>query len=140
MIELKTAPYAALLLRIATGVLFLAHGLTKVFVFTVPGTVAYFESLGFPAIFAYLTIFAELGGGLALILGVATRAVSLVLLPVLLGAVWVHSSNGWMFTSQGGGWEYPLFWATAQASLILLGSGAYALKPPMISKLLGKYA
>lgn len=140
MIELKTAPYAALLLRIATGVLFLAHGLTKVFVFTIPGTVAYFESLGFPAIFAYLTIFAELGGGLALILGVATRAVSLVLLPVLLGAVWVHSSNGWMFTNQGGGWEYPLFWATAQASLILLGSGAYALKHPMISKLLGRYA
>ncbi|NMH64345.1 DoxX family protein [Shewanella salipaludis] len=140
MIELKTAPYAALWLRIATGVLFLAHGLTKVLVFTIPGTVGYFESLGLPAIVAYLTIFAELGGGLALILGVATRAVSLALLPVLLGAVWAHSSNGWMFANQGGGWEYPLFWVIAQASLILLGNGAYALKLPMLNKLLGKYA
>lgn len=100
----------------------------KVFVFTIPGTVGYFESLGLPGALAYLTILAEVGGGLALILGIATRTVSLVLIPVLLGATWAHSANGWVFSSQGGGWEFPLFWAIVQVAIALLGSGAWALK------------
>jgi len=140
MIDKKTAPYAALALRLVTGALFLAHGLTKLLVFTIPGTVGFFESLGLPAIVAYLTIIAEIGGGAALILGVATRLVSLAVLPVLLGAVWVHSGAGWMFSNEGGGWEFPLFWAVAQASLALLGSGAFALKLKVVEKTLGQYA
>ncbi|MFN4202320.1 MAG: DoxX family protein [Tabrizicola sp.] len=124
-----TSDYAALILRLASGALFLAHGLIKVLVFTIHGTVGYFESLGLPGFLAYLTILAEVGGGLALILGVATRAVSLALIPVLLGATWVHAGNGWVFSSEGGGWEFPLFWAIVQGAIALLGSGAYALKP-----------
>lgn len=120
---------AALILRVASGALFIAHGLMKVFIFTLPGTVGFFESLGLPGFLAYLTILAEVGGGLALILGVATRVVALALIPVLLGAVWVHSGNGWVFSSAGGGWEFPLFWAIVQGAIALLGSGAYALKP-----------
>ncbi|HRV62923.1 MAG TPA: DoxX family protein [Albidovulum sp.] len=120
--------YAALILRVLSGALFIAHGLMKVFVFTIPGTVGYFESLGLPGALAYLTILAEVGGGLALILGIATRTVSLVLIPVLLGATWAHSANGWVFSSQGGGWEFPLFWAIVQVAIALLGSGAWALK------------
>lgn len=140
MNDQNSASLAALVLRLATGTLFIAHGLTKVLVFTVPGTVGFFESLGLPAIVAYLTILAELAGGAALILGVATRLISLAVLPVLLGAVWVHSGNGWSFSSQGGGWEFPLFWAAAQASLALLGGGAFALRVPMTEKLLGRFA
>ena len=121
--------FAALALRLSSGALFVAHGLMKVFVFTIPGTVGYFESLGLPGFLAYLTIAAEVAGGLALVLGVATRAVALVLIPVLLGAVWVHSGNGWTFSNEGGGWEFPLFWAVTQVAIALLGSGAYALKP-----------
>ena len=120
--------YAALILRVLSGALFIAHGLMKVFVFTIPGTVGYFESLGLPGALAYLTILAEVGGGLALILGIATRTVSLVLIPVLLGATWAHSANGWIFSSQGGGWEFPLFWAIVQVAIALLGNGAWALK------------
>ncbi len=134
------APYAATVLRIATGVMFLAHGLTKVLVFTIPGTVGFFDSLGLPAIIAYLTIFAELAGGTALILGVATRVISLAVLPVLLGAVWVHAGNGWMFSNTGGGWEFPAFWAVSQATLAMLGNGAFALKLPVVNKVLGQYA
>lgn len=121
--------YAALILRVASGTLFIAHGLMKVFVFTIPGTVGFFESLGLPGFLAYLVVLAEVGGGLALILGVATRAVSLALIPVLLGATWVHAGNGWVFSSPNGGWEFPLFWAIVQGAVALLGSGAYALKP-----------
>lgn len=140
MTDQNKAAYAALALRVSTGAMFIAHGLTKVLVFTIPGTVGFFDSLGLPAILAYLTIFAELAGGLALILGVATRLVSLAVLPVLLGAIWVHSGNGFMFSGSGGGWEFPAFWAVAQASLVLLGAGAFALKLPVLDKKLGQFA
>ncbi|SMX48161.1 DoxX family protein [Maliponia aquimaris] len=131
---------AALTLRVTSGALFIAHGLLKVNVFTVAGTVAYFESLGLPGFLAYLTIFAELAGGLALILGVATRLVSLALIPILLGAVWAHAGNGWLFSATGGGWEFPVFWAILQGTLVLLGSGAYALRLPVVTRVLGQYA
>lgn len=131
MIDTQTAPLAAFILRVTSGALFLAHGLTKVFVFTIPGTVGFFESLGFPALFAYLVIFAEVVGGLALITGTATRIVALALIPTLLGATFVHAGNGFSFSSQGGGWEYPAFWIAIQLAIVFLGSGAFALKLPL---------
>ncbi|MDI5891142.1 DoxX family protein [Halomonas rhizosphaerae] len=117
-------PHAIALLRIALGVMTLAHGLMKVFLFTVPGTVGYFESLGLPGGLAYLTILAEVGGGMALILGLFTRWVSLALVPVLIGAAWVHLGNGWVFSNEGGGWEFPVFWAIALLVQAGLGSGS----------------
>jgi len=98
MIDTRTAPYAALLLRVSLGILLLAHGLLlKVLTFTVPGTVSYFESIGYPGFFAYLVILGEIGGGLALILGVWTRAIALLLVPILIGATLQHIGNGWVF-------------------------------------------
>ncbi|MBT2785796.1 MULTISPECIES: DoxX family protein [unclassified Halomonas] len=121
--------HAISLLRIALGVMTLSHGLLKVFVFTLPGTVGYFESLGLPGFLAYLTIAAEVGGGIALLLGVYTRRVSLALVPVLLGAALVHFGNGWMFSNPGGGWEFPVFWAIALIVQAGLGSGRWVLSP-----------
>ncbi|MFM9271724.1 DoxX family protein [Halomonas elongata] len=115
--------YAITLLRLSLGTLALAHGLLKVFVFTVPGTVGYFESLGLPGFLAYPTILAEVGGGLLLILGIYTRWISLALVPVLLGATWVHAGNGWMFSNEGGGWEFPVFWTLALLVQAGLGGG-----------------
>ena len=134
------ADYAAFVLRVTSGALFIAHGLLKVNVFTIAGTVGFFESLGIPGLFAYLTILAELVGGAALILGVGTRIVSLALIPVLLGATWVHAGNGWLFSAEGGGWEFPLFWALVQVAIALLGRGAFALKLPIVDKSLGQFA
>jgi putative oxidoreductase len=129
MIDTRTAPYAALLLRVSLGVMFLAHSLLlKVFTFTVPGTVGFFESIGYPGFFAYLVIIGEIGGGLALILGVWTRAISLLLLPIMIGATLQHTGNGWLFSGEGGGWEFPVFWTVALVVQALLGDGAYALK------------
>lgn len=129
MIDIRTAPYAALLLRLTLGIMFVAHGLMKVLVFTPAGTVGFFASLGIPAAFAWLTMAAELGGGLLLILGVQTRWIAVLQLPVLLGAWVVHSGNGWGFSNPNGGWEYPAFLALAQIVLILLGDGKFALSP-----------
>lgn len=134
-LDLTTAPYAALLLRLALGVMFVAHALLKVFVFTIPGTVGFFESLGYPGWLAHATILAELAGGALLILGVYARWVALALLPVLLGALEVHLGNGWVFSAPGGGWEYPAFLAVASLVQGLLGDGAYALRPSQLPRL-----
>jgi putative oxidoreductase len=127
MIDTKTAPYAALLLRVALGLMFIAHALLKILVFTLPGTVGFFQSLGLPGFLAYATTFAELAGGIALIAGFQVRWIALALVPVLLGATWVHSGNGWLFTSAKGGWEYPAFLTITAIVQSLLGAGAYAL-------------
>lgn len=130
MIDQRTAPYAALILRLSLGIMFIAHGALKLFVFTPEGTAGYFASLGLPAALAYLTIAAELGGGLMLVLGVAARQVALALIPLLIGAgVLGHGGNGWSFSNEGGGWEYPAFLAAAALVQALLGDGALALKP-----------
>jgi len=118
---------AALLLRGALGVMFIAHALLKYFVFTPAGTVQFFESLGLPGPLAYATIAAELVGGVLLVLGAYTRTVAFALLPILLGAAWAHSGNGWLFTSPNGGWEYPAFLAVAGSVVGLLGGGRFAL-------------
>ncbi|NVO16206.1 MAG: DoxX family protein [Rhodoplanes sp.] len=130
MIDDRTAPYAALLLRVSLGALLLAHGLLlKVLTFGIPGTVGYFESIGYPGFFAYLVILGEIGGGLALILGLWTRPIALLLLPLLIGATLQHVGNGWMFAGKGGGWEFPAFWTIMLVVQALLGDGAFALRP-----------
>ena len=130
MIDASTAPYGALLLRIALGVLFLAHGLLKVFGHKPAGTVAYFKSIGQPAIVAWLSMIGEVGGGAALLVGFMPRYVALLLVPLMLGTIFVvHGRNGWMFTNKGGGWEYPAFWTVALVVQFLLGDGPFALIP-----------
>lgn len=127
MSNTRNVEYAALLLRISLGVLFLAHGLLKIFGFTIAGTVAYFESIGYPGFFAYLVILGEVGGGLLLLLGVYTRWIALALIPLMIGATLEHLPNGWVFSNPNGGWEFPVFWTVTLVVQALLGDGAYAL-------------
>jgi putative oxidoreductase len=137
MIDPVTAPYAALILRLCLGVMFIAHAMLKWRVFTIPGTIAFFKSLGLPGWFAYATIAAELSGAAALILGIWPRYVALLLIPLILGTiVTVHGKNGWLFSNKDGGWEYPAFWAAALLVQFLLGDGAWNLLPsPSFSSL-----
>ncbi|HEX6137014.1 MAG TPA: DoxX family protein [Casimicrobiaceae bacterium] len=114
---------AAAALRIGLGVMFIAHALLKYFVFTLPGTYKFFESLGLPGALGYVTFAAELIGGALLVAGVKTRIVALALMPFVLGATWAHSGNGWVFNAPNGGWEYPAFLALASAVTALLGNG-----------------
>lgn len=136
MIDTRTAPYAALVLRTTLGVMFVAHALLKILVFTPAGTAGYFASLGLPGWLAYPTIAVELIGGVLLILGYRTRLVALLLVPLLIGTVvLVHGANGWLFANEGGGWEYPLFLIAASLTQAMLGDGAcsvgslFAAKP-----------
>jgi putative oxidoreductase len=130
MIDSKAAPYAILALRVTTGALFLVHGLIKLLVFTPAGTAGYFQSIGLPGALGYLTMAAEIAGGLALILGIKVRLVSLALVPILLGAAFFgHGGFGFNWSNPNGGWEYPVMWAIVQATIAMLGDGAYALAP-----------
>lgn len=108
--------------------MWIAHALLKLFVFTLPGTAQFFESVGFPGILAYPVFAAELLGGTAILVGLYARQASLALLPVMLAAATVHMGNGWVFTNQGGGWEYPVFLTAASLALWLAGDGALALR------------
>jgi putative oxidoreductase len=127
MIDSRTAPYAASVLRVALGVMFIAHALLKYYVFTLPGTAQFFQSLGLPGVLAYLTFWAELVGGALILAGVYSRWVSAALIPVLIGATWAHAANGWLFTAPNGGWEYPAFLTLVATAQALLGNGKYAL-------------
>jgi putative oxidoreductase len=130
MIDSRTAPYAALVLRVTLGALFLAHASLKLFVFTPAGTAKFFGSLGMPGELAYLVIAVEVLSGIALILGVWSRYAALAGIPILLGAIFtVHGAAGFFFTNPKGGWEFPAFWAIALVAQALLGDGAYALRP-----------
>lgn len=118
--------FAALVLRLALGTMYLSHGLWKVFTLSMPVTASFFASQGFPGWTAYAVVAAELVGGVLLILGVQVRATAIVLVPVLLGALKVHLPNGFVFSYPNGGWEYPAFLIVASAVQALLGEGAYA--------------
>ena len=115
---------AAVLLRTTVGVMFVAHAALKYFVFTLPGTAKFFESLGLPGALGYVTFAAELIGGALLIAGIGTRIVALALTPFLIGATWAHAGNGWTFSAPNGGWEYPAFLTIAAIVTALLGNGA----------------
>ena len=141
MIDNTSAPYGILALRVTTSALFLFHGLVKLFVFTPAGTAGYFESIGLPGALGYLTMLVEIAGGLALILGIKVRIVSLALVPVLLGAAYFgHGGAGFNWSNPNGGWEYPVMWAVVQAALVALGDGAYALMPSTKPAPRGQYA
>jgi putative oxidoreductase len=126
--EADPARWGATLLRVALGTMWIAHALLKFFVFTLPGTAQYFESIGFPGVLAYAVFTVELLGGAAILLGLYARQAALALVPIMAVAAWVHVPNGWVHTSVGGGWEYPVFLIAASVALWLLGDGAAALK------------
>ena len=125
------APSAQLgiaVLRVSLGAMWTAHALLKLFVYTLPGTAQFFDGIGLPGFLAYPVFAAELLGGIALLLGVYARQAALALVPVMAVAAWVHAPNGWVHTSPGGGWEYPVFLIAASLALWLLGDGAAAIR------------
>lgn len=130
MTEDRLAPYGTLLLRVTLGIVFLAHSvILKWQIYTLSGTAEFFASLGLPDWLAYVVFAAEAVGGVLLVLGIQTRWIALALIPILAGATWVHWGNGWLFTNDGGGWEYPFLLVILAVVQFLVGDGKYALVP-----------
>ena len=106
--EDRLRSYGVFLLRVALGTMFIAHSMIYMLMtLTLAGTAKFFVSIGLPAWLAYATFLAEAVGGILLILGIRTRWVALVLSPILIGATWAHSRNGWLFASTDGGGSIP---------------------------------
>jgi putative oxidoreductase len=123
-----TSPYGLLALRAALGAMWIAHGLLKLMVFGVAGFSGFLGSLGLPTFLAMPIIAAEIGGGVLILLGIYGRQVSLLLIPIMAGALMVHLPNGWLFSAPKGGWEYPAFLIVASFAHALAGDGALALR------------
>lgn len=96
MVDAKTAPYAALMLRLSMGILFILHGVyLKVFVFTMAGAAGFFQSLGLPGWFAWLVMLYETIGGVGLILGIYARPIAAFLgIHLLFAAYLGHGGSG----------------------------------------------
>lgn len=118
-------PYAQLLLRAGLAAMWLSHALLKVMVYTLPGAAKFFDSVGLPGFLVYPVVAAEIAGALFILLGFYGRFASLLLMPILITATWVHAPNGWVFSNSGGGWEYPVFLALASIVHFLIGDGHF---------------
>ncbi|WP_444996365.1 DoxX family protein [Aliikangiella sp. IMCC44359] len=116
------------ILRTSLAAVLLTHSVyLKMFVFTLAGNAQYFSSIGLPEILGYIVFVLEAISGFALLLGYKTRFFSAFIVPVLFGATWAHSANGWLFSNSGGGWEYPLLLSVMAIAQIGLGDGKYAI-------------
>jgi putative oxidoreductase len=124
----------ASLLRVSLGLMFIAHGVVlKYFTFTLAGTAQHFASIGLPASLAYVVFALEAIGGVLMVIGLQTRWVALGLVPVLIGATWVHIGNGWVFSNANGGWEYPLFLIVISVVVALQAPAATLDRPALSS-------
>ena len=121
-------PYAALLLRVTLGLMFLAHFYWKFEV--LPGGFhtwwANFHANAYPGLVPWYAISAEVAGALFLIPGIYTRWVCLYALPLMIGAshFWL-TRKGYFFTAAGA--ELPVVWSIMLIVQAMLGDGAYAV-------------
>lgn len=128
MNELQTTAWAAAILRVSLGLMYLSHGLMKLLVFTPAGTAGFFDSLGLPGFLGPVTMLVEITAGILLLSGVFTRLIAGALIPLLFASVlFVHGANGWSFANPGGGWEYPVFLIAASVVQCLLGTGVFSV-------------
>lgn len=125
----KFAPYAALVLRVTLGLMFIAHLYWKFEV--LPGGLNRWMSglaaNGYPAFVPWYVISAEFAGALLLIPGICTRWVSLYALPMMFGAAqfWLVR-KGFYFTAAGA--ELPIAWSIMLVLQVMLGDGPHGVR------------
>jgi putative oxidoreductase len=135
MKQLINTDIGILILRMSLGSVLISHSLyLKLMVFTLAGTAQFFSSIGLPELFAYIVFIVEVIAGASLLLGFNTRFFSALVIPILLGATWAHSANGWLFTNTGGGWEYPLILTLMALAQLNLGDGKFSISSYFRSK------
>lgn len=123
----KTLDYGLLLIRVALGVVMIAHGAQKLFTFGYPGVVGGFTDMGMPmpGISAALVIAAELGGGILVLAGLFTRfAGAAFAFAMAVAAVKVHLANGFFMPN---GYEFTMLLAAAALGIVLTGPGRFSI-------------
>jgi putative oxidoreductase len=118
------------LLRITAGLMLLPHAWPKFTTFGAAGVATGLARRGIePALaFAYLIMFVELVGGICITIGFLTRPFALLcLIEMIVIAVKAHLPNGWLFTVQGGGGEFPVMWAILFLIILIRGGGHFSV-------------
>ncbi len=136
--QYTTNSTAPLLLRLALGVIFFAHGAQKVLGwfggFGLAGTTGYFhQALGIPIAVGYLVAFVEFLGGISLVLGLIARPFALaIFIEMIVATIMVHLPVGFFMNwgaqaGRGEGFEFNIILIAASLALFLLGPGLYSL-------------
>jgi putative oxidoreductase len=114
------------LVRIITGVIFVAHGYMKFFVMGIPGTTGFFSQVGIPApgFMAPFVATLEVAGGIALIIGLLTRLAALGLAINMLVAIVLVRLKGGFFAPNGA--EFEILLCVACVALVIAGAGAFS--------------
>lgn len=121
--------FGLLILRVAVGALFFAHGTQKLFGwfggYGVEGTGGFLESLGYPRgrLMAVVTGFSEAGAGFLLAIGFLTPLAGAAIIGVMLNAIWSAKRNQGII----GGYELDLVYAVAGTTLAFTGAGLYSV-------------
>ncbi|QPK79808.1 DoxX family protein [Corynebacterium lizhenjunii] len=119
---------ALLLLRVVVGVVFVAHGVDKVFFSGIAATAEEFAQWGIvqPHLSAWITAVIEMLGGALLVVGLLSTAVAGTLAVLVgLAGYFVHLGNGLFATD--GGVEYPLVLLVSLLMIVVFGAGRASL-------------
>ena len=120
----RLQPLALLVMRLALGVVMLAHGYQNTFRH-LHEHVHMVVSLGIPAWLGYGSSFTEFFGGLLVLAGLFTRPAAFAICIDLVVAIWrVHWHNG---LTGDHGYEFPLALAALAFALIFFGAGPISL-------------
>lgn len=121
MSKLHNVDLGLLLLRIGLALVFIAHGWAKVG--DMSGTISFFSDLHLSYYWAYVVAYAELIGGIAMLLGIFTQWAGIVLAVTMVVAIYlVKLSKGFL-----GGYEFDLMLFLGALAIVLAGAGRYTV-------------